>query len=1207
MGSIVIQPQHDPVFGTVDAEEADSSDTDMQALGQDVFDLQGGLHVDPKDEYGQKMLQVPVSVQGSLDQGRYERHRATLGMVDNGRPAKGMIVIGPTFAHAGAAFGDSGGMYPNPNPRGDKNMYDVKGENNKSLGMRAGFGLVPSTYWIEDQKIKWVTKHDKEGDALDPLNVGQAAYDALSTYLDSRDGEGNHHKKITIQDTASLYDFHRAKFNSQIKSAATGQDITFNLSDVLIPSWFSGADDAASMVALVRFGFLKDAKIVDIMNQQVTFATADAAETFVNKLFGVDKRTTLGARSDGLANGAQATTGQRPENIDQTYTTPGGEGLHFWFYEGEQVTTSVRDNGIGTQDNVIWSIAAYDDVRHAVENPVEFPVSYDGLTSLDEVPEERRHSGIILPILVPDESTEPVVYDKAPELFTSAERSLSGKSPIENFQIPPGWRLPTQEELTDNLKSSSTVRVPDKPGFNKVPITDEYGREIDIEKYVNFYTMPTPHGNLMPVVLVEIPDEILEKIAVFWSNNKDSYLANAAAQLTPMQIGFIAVISLSAYVGYRQWKQSRPDSTADVVARRESVFKEGLVELSGERFVAENNWYDEDHSGRVNEVRNLLEYYYQKVNNSGFSERQGALVGNSGTGKDVVMEMAGIGLRLGYYSDGTPVEQRYLNTFGDTMYVNPARVIAAEFRQNYDMSAQANLEAALSLAREYHSQTGKHTIVWIPESYTGLKMLNLARGQGEATYAYDIVFKTEKRLCIAFLMTPHGDAGRIGGADGFYSSNGGSNSTEMKRRVPPITLTGPPETVEQMRYANTNAGASSWDANDIDSRKLLEPGMPGRVTPPPASRRPIEKVKFDPRKITVGKNAGLLRRAGQGIASAGRGIARAGQGIARAGRRIDRRAEERIRSLVNPPQPARRDIVSPETRAAVEEAFQNFVEPGQDLIQVLSNRNFTEDQMLELVEHMRASPDATLILFNTTDSRDNRPLSPLTILQTLRSQSRSGSGSSGSTSGSSGPGGTGSPPPPSGSPPPAPRSSAPPGSSTSSANAATFAPKLTLAELAQIFPQLRQPFANPQIAVQAITQNLTEAQRMIWKQRICPEGLPLPQSSYEIAARLQKVVGEQNAQMIFARTLFFCRSGTVSSPALGVMLMNAAVLDPRSLSDPVRAVDHAEQIVKNYERLIEERRGRGEKVEEEARRVEAWRRELERQKQQRERAVAVPL
>lgn len=1131
MGSIVVQTQHDPLPGTVDVDEAlDSSDPDMQNLARDLFDPTGGHLVDPKDEYGQRLITVPVSIQGSLDSSRYEAHRRTLGIdadavqqSRDGRAAKSMIVIGPTFDEAGIFFGGSvsrefEGVSLEFNGEKEKHHYKLVGKQKKFKPEFPGTTtLLPSSYRVSDNEITWGLKYGKwdESGEIKPENVGTVAFAALMAYLlDKNVGD----ESVMIEDTAAFYGFRQQELETQISGQpnAGNPPIILSLDDMLM-RWFVDAGatetgEAAAMVALVRFGFLKDAIAVDIENQRVIFANQASAQDFVNDLFGVGRREELNVDLVTSAGGQKVAKVAKPSDVDGTYLTSTGSGLHFWFYEGVQKTTDVF-GGKGTQDNAIWSIAAYDDVRHALEEPVELPVSYDGLTPLDEVSEERRRSGIILPILVPDESTEPMVYDKMPELFTSAERSASGKSPMEDFQIPAGWRLPTAQEFVENFKQSSTAKVPDKPGFHNVPFTDEYGREIHIEKYVNFYTMPTAHDNLMPVVLVELPDEILEKIAVWWNKNKDAYLANLTAQFTPIQVAFIAAIGLSTYVGYKAYRQSRPDSTADVVARRASVFKEGLVELNGEKF-AENTWYDKAHTERLNEVRNILEYYYLKVNNSQFSERQGALIGDSGMGKDRLMEMVGMALRFGYYSDGTPVEAKYLDTFGDTMYVDAAKVIAAEFRLNYDMSPQANLEAVLSLAKEYKNQTGKHLIIYITESYTALKMLNLARGQGAATYAYDIVFKTEKYLCICFLMTTHGDADTIGGADGFYSSNGGSNPTEMKRRVHPITLTGPSETLEEMIFANTNAG-TNWDAGNIDHRKVLEPGTPGRVTPPPASQRPIRKVKFDPRKITVGKNAGLLRRVGQGI-------------IGAAGRVAGRRR----------------------TPAAT-------TTPG------------------------------------TTPAIQPSTTGP-------RPPTRGSDGSSGSS-------GTGAPPSPSGSPPPAPGSSTPPSSLASVVSPTTFVPKLTLAELAQLFPQLRQPFSNPQIAMQAITQNLTEAQRMIWKQRICPEGMPLPQSSYEIAARLQKVVGEQNAQMIFARTLFFCRSSTISSPALLVMLMNAAVVNPRALSDPARAVAHAEEIVKNYERLIEEKRGRGEKVEEEMRRAEAWRREFERQKQQRERAVAVPL
>lgn len=283
------------------------------------------------------------------------------------------------------------------------------------------------------------------------------------------------------------------------------------LAECLMPWLSKNDDDPSFMVALVRFGFLRVASEINFETQTVAFSNKESAHTFVDQLFGVDKRHALNLQAEQQQPN-QRSTSQMLYSAE-TYSTPSGGGLHFWFFEGAKKTTDMY-GGKGTDDNAILSIAAYDDLRYAVEHPIEQPYDYNqqlsqaGLQTLSPLPEDRDRAShaISLPILTKIEGSAAEVYtgDDMWSLFT--REGIGGI--LNGYSLPKGWRLPTPEELQEFMRTDlHRCMVPNGP--NGRLITNEFGiptGSITVlsDQYMMRYAA-TAHGNPMPIAFIESP------------------------------------------------------------------------------------------------------------------------------------------------------------------------------------------------------------------------------------------------------------------------------------------------------------------------------------------------------------------------------------------------------------------------------------------------------------------------------------------------------------------------------------------------------------------------------------------------------------------------------------------------------------------------------------------------------------------------------
>jgi hypothetical protein len=207
--------------------------------------------------------------------------------------------------------------------------------------------------------------------------------------------------------------------------------------------------DVAYLCGLIRFGFLMDAAEVDLETQVVLFADAEDARSAINSIYGMGTRNHLHQQNQttGQLQRAQYVGDANEIGVERvggdTFRLP-QNGLHYGFYDGE---------GPGT--NVILSIASYDDMRGAIEHPVE--TSYDDLSlSLISDVHGRRYSTIYLPILTPIGGNEAMIFKDEEELHTYFSKD-GIKEVADYYRVPDGYRLPTPDELKTFLTTNTHI------------------------------------------------------------------------------------------------------------------------------------------------------------------------------------------------------------------------------------------------------------------------------------------------------------------------------------------------------------------------------------------------------------------------------------------------------------------------------------------------------------------------------------------------------------------------------------------------------------------------------------------------------------------------------------------------------------------------------------------------------------------------------
>jgi hypothetical protein len=276
-----------------------------------------------------------------------------------------------------------------------------------------------------------------------------------------------------------------------------------------IPNTNDRGTDADFMCAMVRFGELRTAASVDLLNVAATFKADPDDETstalnvtkdMIDDMFGEDKRDTLSnAAAAPTAAGAPPPIESSPK--ETTYSTEAGGGLKYARYTGDSPSTA---------DDVTFSIAEHDDNRNAIRNPIESPYDYNayirehgaGRSPLLALPRDdtRRHSALNFPLLKgPNGQVAPYA---GPEVFTAAGLMAVADA----YVLPEGWSLPTELEVLSwlNKCEGAHIDTPTDPYNTKAPFYESLGMYVTVVDTPNMLRFTTTAaGNQMMVVYVE--------------------------------------------------------------------------------------------------------------------------------------------------------------------------------------------------------------------------------------------------------------------------------------------------------------------------------------------------------------------------------------------------------------------------------------------------------------------------------------------------------------------------------------------------------------------------------------------------------------------------------------------------------------------------------------------------------------------------------
>lgn len=465
-----------------DFEEGTTSTKEWQKMTRDMqFEV-----ADPTDPNREKPLLDPETGAQVYDTQDFEKDYRTL--THQGR----IRICNDYFYPAGASFKSL--LDPQTQLRSEKGDRRLYTPDDKTAGEKmvvARWLPDPHEYrFVEPNKIECRLAESSDGafEEISPSQIGAGAHAALVTYFkslgksDDLSGSGiqKTNSGFLVNDSTDVKPDAEGFLRKTLEEAKGKATVGFIFNESVLDPIENGSLQEC-FLALVRYGYLKDASKVDITVLKVTFPI-EAAKGFLDQLFGQSQLTRY--------NSSQ-------EEFGRDYQGQILGSVQYYVFEGDPANRF---------DDVIESMAVYRGRENAFSVPVE--KTYDYATAaaakdmtFGKVEDEYKANTLYLPVLynITSKRVEVVTGPLYPDGSGAVDPTWfqNNTAVTGGFKLPPGYRLPTEEELVGFRESSGghAIRTPEGTRYADGGIS--------IVNDENMFVLnSTANGNTLPLLAV---------------------------------------------------------------------------------------------------------------------------------------------------------------------------------------------------------------------------------------------------------------------------------------------------------------------------------------------------------------------------------------------------------------------------------------------------------------------------------------------------------------------------------------------------------------------------------------------------------------------------------------------------------------------------------------------------------------------------------